>query len=79
MKTSAPLIYFSSVSNNTHRFVEKLGLPEQNTARLPLRTKDETLEAAEPFVLILPTYGADGGRGSVPKHCLLYTSDAADE
>ena len=72
MKTSAPLIYFSSVSNNTHRFVEKLGLPEQSTARLPLRTKDETLEAAEPFVLILPTYGADGGRGSVPKQVIKF-------
>ena len=72
MKTSAPLIYFSSVSNNTHRFVEKLGLPEQSTARLPLRTKDETLEAAEPFVLILPTYGADGGKGSVPKQVIKF-------
>lgn len=72
MKTSAPLIYFSSVSNNTHRFVEKLGLPEQGTARLPLRTKDDTLEAAEPFVLILPTYGADGGKGSVPKQVIKF-------
>ena len=75
MKTSAQLIYFSSVSNNTHRFVGKLGLPEQSTARLPLHTKDETLEAAEPFVLILPTYGADGGRGSVPKQVIKFLND----
>lgn len=72
MKTSAQLIYFSSVSNNTHRFAEKLGLPEQSTARLPLQTKDETLEATEPYVLILPTYGANGGRGSVPKQVIKF-------
>ncbi|WP_120004871.1 class Ib ribonucleoside-diphosphate reductase assembly flavoprotein NrdI [Nesterenkonia muleiensis] len=72
MLTSATLIYFSSVSNNTHRFVEKLRLPEGETARLPLHTRSETLEATEPFVLVLPTYGADGGRGSVPKQVIKF-------
>lgn len=72
IKTSARLIYFSSASNNTHRFVEKLEQPAGTTARLPLRTKDETLQATEPFVLILPTYGAAGGRGSVPKQVIAF-------
>lgn len=72
MQTSASLIYFSSVSNYTHRFVEKLQLPEGQTARLPLRTGEETLEAVEPFVLMLPTYGANGGRGSVPKQVIKF-------
>jgi protein involved in ribonucleotide reduction len=72
MLTSAQLIYFSSVSNNTHRFVEKLGLAEEETARLPLRTHSETLHATEPFVLILPTYGAGGGSGSVPKQVIKF-------
>lgn len=71
-ETAARLIYFSSASNNTHRFVTKLDLPEEQAARLPLRTKDETLRAAEPFVLILPTYGAAGGRGSVPKQIIRF-------
>ncbi|GAB3189230.1 class Ib ribonucleoside-diphosphate reductase assembly flavoprotein NrdI [Nesterenkonia suensis] len=70
--TSASLIYFSSVSNNTHRFVEKLGLPTEEVARLPLRTQEETLHATRPFVLILPTYGADGGKGSVPKQVIKF-------
>ncbi|MGQ7785858.1 class Ib ribonucleoside-diphosphate reductase assembly flavoprotein NrdI [Nesterenkonia sp. K-15-9-6] len=70
--TAASLIYFSSVSNNTHRFVEKLGLPAEQVARLPLHTREETLQATEPFVLVLPTYGADGGRGSVPKQVIKF-------
>ncbi|MDZ5077808.1 class Ib ribonucleoside-diphosphate reductase assembly flavoprotein NrdI [Nesterenkonia sp. HG001] len=70
--TSASLIYFSSVSDNTHRFVMKLGLPDDEIARLPLRTHEDTLRATEPFVLILPTYGAGGGEGSVPKQVIKF-------
>ena len=72
MQTSASLIYFSSVSNYTHRFVEKLQLPEGQAARLPLRTHEDTLLATEPFVLMLPTYGANGGKGSVPKQVIKF-------
>ncbi|MDG3008666.1 class Ib ribonucleoside-diphosphate reductase assembly flavoprotein NrdI [Rhodococcus sp. D2-41] len=50
----ASLVYFSSVSGNTHRFVERLGLP---AARIPLHDPDETFVVDEPYVLILPTYG----------------------
>ncbi|MBF6230361.1 class Ib ribonucleoside-diphosphate reductase assembly flavoprotein NrdI [Nocardia farcinica] len=50
------LVYFSSASENTHRFVEKLGLP---ATRIPLHTAD-SLRVGEPYVLIVPTYG--GGR-----------------
>ncbi|WP_067862382.1 class Ib ribonucleoside-diphosphate reductase assembly flavoprotein NrdI [Nocardia shimofusensis] len=50
------LVYFSSASENTHRFVEKLGLP---ATRIPLHTTD-SLRVEEPYVLIVPTYG--GGR-----------------
>jgi protein involved in ribonucleotide reduction len=50
------LVYFSSASENTHRFVERLGLP---AVRIPLHTAD-SLRVDEPYVLICPTYG--GGR-----------------
>lgn len=63
------LIYFSSVSNNTHRFVEKLG---REALRLPLKTGDETIVADEPFVLIVPTYGGGDGRGAVPKQVIKF-------
>jgi protein involved in ribonucleotide reduction len=52
------LVYFSSVSENTHRFVQKLGLP---AVRIPLKGR---IEVDEPYVLILPTYG--GGRANGP-------------
>jgi protein involved in ribonucleotide reduction len=57
--TSAPLlVYFSSVSGNTARFIEKLGLPA--ASRSPWR---RPLEVDEPFVLVTPTYGGGQGRG----------------
>lgn len=52
------LVYFSSVSENTHRFVQKLGLP---AVRIPLHGR---IEVDAPYVLILPTYG--GGRANGP-------------
>jgi protein involved in ribonucleotide reduction len=56
------VVYFSSVSENTHRFVQKLGLP---ATRIPLRDGIEgPLLVQEPYVLILPTYG--GGRANGP-------------
>jgi protein involved in ribonucleotide reduction len=70
--TSARLIYFSSVSGNTHRFVRKLGI---DAARIPLHPGDPALRATEPFVLVVPTYGGTGGAGSVPKQVIRFLND----
>ncbi|HET8993282.1 MULTISPECIES: class Ib ribonucleoside-diphosphate reductase assembly flavoprotein NrdI [unclassified Rhodococcus (in: high G+C Gram-positive bacteria)] len=48
------LVYFSSASENTHRFVQKLGIP---AVRIPLHDREGTFEVRDPYVLILPTYG----------------------
>ena len=48
------VVYFSSATENTKRFVEKLGLPSR---RIPLRRNDPELNVDEPYVLICPTYG----------------------
>ncbi|MTE13140.1 class Ib ribonucleoside-diphosphate reductase assembly flavoprotein NrdI [Nocardia aurantiaca] len=57
MSSETPnLVYFSSASENTHRFVVRLGLP---AVRIPLHPAD-SLRVDQPFVLIVPTYG--GGR-----------------
>lgn len=48
------VVYFSSTTNNTHRFAMKLGLPAR---RIPLRRTDPPLVVDEPYVLICPTYG----------------------
>ena len=68
------VIYFSSVSDNTHRFVTKLGLPSQ---RIPLHTAAAAqLVAQAPYVLILPTYGQAGEGGHIPRqvHAFLKSS-----
>lgn len=55
------LVYFSSVSENTHRFVQKLDLP---AIRIPLKGG---IEVNEPYVLILPTYGGGKANGPDPE------------
>jgi protein involved in ribonucleotide reduction len=75
--TDAPLlVYFSSVSGNTARFIEKLGMP---ALRLPLHASDPALVVDEPFVLVTPTYGGGQGRGeeegAVPKQVIRFLND----
>ena len=73
--TQRNLVYFSSVSENTHRFVQKLGVP---ATRIPLHGH---IEVDQPYVLILPTYG--GGRatpnindgGYVPKQVIAFLNN----
>ena len=66
------LVYFSSVSGNTKRFIEKLGRPAD---RIPLHARDEALHADEPFVLVVPTYGGGDGKGAVPKQVIKFLND----
>ena len=71
--TDAGLIYFSSASGYTHRFVEKLDLPAGRAARLPVITREPTLGATAPFVLLTPTYGGGGSDGGeVPKQVIKF-------
>lgn len=49
------VVYFSSVTNNTHRFVEKLGF--KDTIRIPLKKTDPELIVDRPYCLVTPTYG----------------------
>ncbi|MGO2360579.1 MAG: class Ib ribonucleoside-diphosphate reductase assembly flavoprotein NrdI [Brachybacterium tyrofermentans] len=66
------LVYFSSVSGNTHRFVEKLGM---SASRIPLYPRDEHLVADKEFVLVTPTYGGGNGHGAVPKQVIKFLND----
>ena len=70
--TGSRLIYFSSTSENTSRFVSKLG---REVARIPLFAKDAPLLATRPFVLVVPTYGGTGGEGSVPKQVIRFLNN----
>jgi protein involved in ribonucleotide reduction len=75
------IVYFSSVSENTHRFVNKLGL---RARRIPLIDHDGGFTVDEPYVLITPTYG--GGKqssgaangGYVPKQVIKFLNNTAN-
>lgn len=66
------LVYFSSRSENTHRFVEKLGL---QALRLPVDAGEEPPEVEAPFVLVSPTYGGGGEKGAVPKPVIRFLNN----
>ncbi len=67
------VVYFSSASENTKRFVDKLGV---KTVRIPLKTED----AAEfvhdkDSVLVVPTYGGGNEGGTVPKQVIKFLNN----
>lgn len=59
------IVYFSNVSNNTHRFVEKLNLPAK---RIPIHWQDDhPFMVDSEYVLFFPTYGGGNDSHSIPK------------
>ncbi len=65
------IVYFSSRSENTHRFVQRLGLP---TVRIPLNER-EHLRVDEPYILIVPSYGGGGTADAVPRQAIRFLND----
>lgn len=64
------IVYFSSASGYTDRFVKKLELP---AVRIPLRPRVEgMINIDKPSVLILPTYGAGPRTKAVPKQVIQF-------
>lgn len=68
----AALIYYSSASGNTARFVAALG---EAARRIPIRPAADMPEPTQPFVLISPTYADGTGRGAVPKQVIRFLND----
>lgn len=68
------LVYFSSASGNTARFVARLGLP---ALRIPISPGDPLPAPAGDFVLISPTFADGEGRGAVPKQVIRFLNVAA--
>ncbi|ANH04039.1 class Ib ribonucleoside-diphosphate reductase assembly flavoprotein NrdI [Shinella sp. HZN7] len=68
----AGLVYFSSRSENTRRFVARLGI---DALRLPVDAAEEPPEVEEPFVLVSPTYGGGGEKGAVPKPVIRFLNN----
>jgi protein involved in ribonucleotide reduction len=58
------LVYFSNISNNTHRFVEKLEIP---ATRIPIKWEsDSPLVVSREYVLVVPTYGGGNEGTTIP-------------
>lgn len=66
------LVYYSSGSGNTARFVATLALP---ALRIPIRNTDPMPCPAGPCVLICPTYADGMGRGAVAKPVIAFLND----
>ena len=69
MDSMMRVVYFSSVSENTKRFVDKLGVAAD---RIPLLPTEDFLTVDYPYVLVTPTYGAGKIRGSIPKQVVKF-------
>lgn len=65
------LVYFSSSSENTHRFMQRLGLP---ATRIPLNER-ERIQVDEPYILVVPSYGGGGMAGAVPRQVIRFLND----
>lgn len=64
------IIYFSNISGNTKRFVEKLPFPAK---RIPLHWDvDEPFVASREYVLFVPTYGGGNDKSTVPKQVVKF-------
>lgn len=66
------IVFYSSASGNTARFVAALGLFAR---RIPIRPADPMPPVDAPFVLICPTYADGQGRGAVPKQVIRFLND----
>lgn len=70
----AQLVYFSSRSGNTAKFVTRLGL---DALRIPIGAADPMPAPDQPYVLITPTFADGEGRGAVPKQVIQFLNDPA--
>ncbi|MCX4679673.1 class Ib ribonucleoside-diphosphate reductase assembly flavoprotein NrdI [Streptomyces sp. NBC_01433] len=69
-------VYFSSVPENTKRCAERPGLP---ALRIPPHPRREGMpRVADPYGLIVPTYGGGPGGGAVPRQVIRSLNDPAN-
>lgn len=66
------IVYFSTKSRNTHKFVHKLNLP---CIELKQNSNDSMITIDHPFVLITPTYGGGYLKGAVPPQVIRFLNN----
>jgi protein involved in ribonucleotide reduction len=70
--TLPEVVYYSSRSGNTDRFVAHLGLP---VTRIPIDVEKDLPDPQGTYVLICPTFADSQGRGAVPKQVIRFLND----
>ena len=67
------IVYFSSASENTKRFVEKLGI---KASRIPLFSKEvENFKVKSDSILVVPTYGGGEDKRAVPIQVIKFLNN----
>ncbi|WP_236632713.1 class Ib ribonucleoside-diphosphate reductase assembly flavoprotein NrdI [Bifidobacterium xylocopae] len=74
------LVYFSSQSENTARFVANCHLQEEgiDVFRIPVRPHEPPLNVREPYILMVPTYGGGSARKAVLPQIKRFLNDPAN-
>ncbi|MCL3777672.1 MULTISPECIES: class Ib ribonucleoside-diphosphate reductase assembly flavoprotein NrdI [unclassified Actinomyces] len=73
---SHDLVYFSSASQNTHRFVQRVGRP---ATRIPLRPRTEgMIQVSRPYVILVPTYGGGDLSKALPRQVAQFLNIPAN-
>ena len=66
------IVYYSSVTENTKRFVDRLGFSSE---RIGLKIKGEFLNVDYPYVLAVPSYKGGANTGAVPRQVINFLND----
>ena len=66
------IVYYSSVTENTKRFVDKLGFSSE---RIGLKIKGDFLNVDYPYVLAVPSYKGGANTGAVPRQVINFLND----
>lgn len=70
------IVYYSSATGNTRRFVEKLSAElGVEAVRIPISLKEPMPAVREDYVLICPTFADHEGKGAVPKQVIKFLND----
>lgn len=77
-----PVVYFSNVTENTHRFIQRLSAHSATPAgfvahRLPVKRTEEVMIMDEDYILICPSYGTER-TNHVPPQVKHFLSEEAN-
>lgn len=76
MSTPITIVYFSNVSENTKRFVEKV---TDNGVRIPLRPSDaRNFSVDSEYILVVPTYGGGAEGPAIPRPVRVFLNNPAN-